>query len=99
MELSNVMGSVMPVWSPAWGSQLPRGQVSGMGTSAGWGGVQQHPHGCSAVGEGSAGRRWGWYLGSISRSLERELMGAARLNGLMSGDLWGQDCPSNLFAV
>lgn len=78
------MGSVMPVCSPAWGDRLPRGQVSGTGTHAGWGGFQQRPYGCSAVGGGSADSRWAWDLGSLSRSLERGLMGAVGLKGLVS---------------
>lgn len=74
----------MPVCSPAWGSRLPRDQVSRMGTSAAWGGLQQHPHGYPAAGGCSAESQRGWHLGSISRSLERELIGAVEFSGLVS---------------
>lgn len=74
----------MPVCSPVWGSRLHRGQVSSMGTSTGCGGLQQRTHGCSAVGGGRKDSWWGWDLGSLSRSLERGLMGAAGLNNLVS---------------
>lgn len=71
MELPSVVGRLMPVCSPVWGDWLLREQVSSMGTSAGWGGLQQCPHGCSPMGGGSANSRWGWDLGILSRSLEK----------------------------
>lgn len=91
----SVMGSVTPVCSPAWGGWLPRGQVSSMGTSAGWGGLQQHPHGCSAVGGGSTDSRWGRDLVRFSRSLENGADGCCGAQwlgelGMQGTKSWGR---------